>query len=74
MAYDRRVCIMTKLNYNVNLQKKEDEDKQYKVNKTLNSLSKQAVINQSLASRMPTNAPMNSNPTPIQNTGFGRTV
>lgn len=65
---------MTKLNYNVNLQKKEDKDKQYKVNQSLNALSKQAVINQSLASRMPTNAPMNSNPTPIQNTGFGRTV
>ena len=65
---------MTKLNYNVNLQKKEDKDKQYKVNQSLNALSKQAVINQSLASRMPTNAPMNSNPTPIQNTCFGRTV
>lgn len=65
---------MTKLNYNVNLQKKEDKDKQYKVNQSLNALSKQAVINQSLASRMPTNAPMNSNPTPIQNSGFGRTV
>ena len=65
---------MTKLNYNVNLQKKEDKDKQYKVNQSLNALSKQAVINQSLASRMPTNAPMNTNPTPIQNSGFGRTV
>lgn len=68
------MIVMTKLNYNVNLPKKEDEDKQYKLNSSLNALSKQAVINQSLASRMPTNAPMNSNPTPIQNTGFGRTV
>ena len=65
---------MTKLNYNVNLQKKEDEDKEYKVNKTLNSLSKQAVINRSLSNRMPTNNPMASNPTTIQTVGFGRTV
>lgn len=64
---------MTKLNYTVNLKDKENKEKD-NVKHSLNSLSKQAVINQSLASRMPINAPMNSNPTPIQNVGFGRTV
>lgn len=65
---------MTKLNYTVNLRDKENKEEKNNVTHSLNSLSKQAVINQSLASRMPTNAPMNSNPTPIQNVGFGRTV
>ena len=65
---------MTKLNYTVNLKDKENKDEKDNVKHSLNSLSKQAVINQSLASRMPTNTPMNSNPTPIQNSGFGRTV
>ena len=65
---------MTKLNYTVNLENKEKKAENEQVKHSMNSLSKQAVINQSLASRMPTNAPMNSNPTPIQNSGFGRTV
>jgi hypothetical protein len=65
---------MTKLNYTVNLEDKEKKAENEQVKHSMNSLSKQAVINQSLASRMPTNAPMNSNPTPIQNSGFGRTV
>ena len=65
---------MTKLNYTVNLKDKENKEEKENVTHSLNSLSKQAVINQSLASRMPTNAPMNPNPTPIQNVGFGRTV
>ena len=65
---------MTKLNYTVNLRDKENKKEKDNVTHSLNSLSKQAVINQSLASRMPTNAPMNSNPTPIKNVGFGRTV
>lgn len=64
---------MTKLNYNVNLQKKEDENKKYKVNQSLNALSKQAVINQSLSNRMPTNNPQPSNTEMITTSGFGRT-
>lgn len=64
---------MTKLNYNVNLPKKEDKDKQYKINQSLNALSKQAVINQSLSTRMPTNNPQPSNTEMITTSGFGRT-
>lgn len=65
---------MTKLNYTVNLKDKEKKAENEQVRHSINSLSKQAVINQSLASRMPTNAPMN-NPLPtVQTTGFGRSV
>ena len=64
---------MTKLNYNVNLQKKEDKDKQYKVNQSLNALSKQAVINQSLSSRMPQNTAQPNNTEMVTSSGFGRT-
>ena len=68
---------MTKLNYNVNIPtKKEEEKKEMKVNKSLNSLSKQAVINESLSYRMPQNVPMGSapNPYPVKSNGFGRTM
>lgn len=65
---------MTKLNYTVNLEDKKKKAENEQVKHSMNSLSKQSVINQSLANRMPTNAPMNYNPTPIQNSGFGRTV
>ena len=60
----------TKLNYNVNLPKKEEKPD---VKNSMNALSKQAVINQSLASRMPTNAPTN-NMQPVKSSGFGRTI
>lgn len=65
---------MTKLNYNVNLPKKEDENKQYKLNSSLNALSKQQVINQSLATRMPQNTAQPSNTEMVTSKGFGRTV
>ena len=64
---------MTKLNYTVNLPKKEDEDKQYKVNQSLNALSKQAVINQSLSTRMPQGSVPPSNTQMVTSSGFGRT-
>ena len=64
---------MTKLNYNVNLPKKEDEDKQYKLNSSLNALSKQSVINQSLSSRMPQGGAQPSNTQMVTSSGFGRT-
>lgn len=63
---------MTKLNYTVDLNKNEEEKPSVK--SSMNSLSKQAVINQSLASRIPTNAPMGQIPQTTQNKGFGRTV
>ena len=63
----------TKLNYKVNLPSMKEEE-QSDVKSSLNALSKQSVINQSLASRMPTNSPMSPNPTAVQTTGFGRTI
>lgn len=67
---------MTKLNYTVNLKDKENKEENENVKHSLNSLSKQAVINQSLGNRVPKNPniPIN-NPLPtVQTTGFGRSV
>ena len=63
---------MTKLNYNVDIPNKKKEES--KVNKSMNALSKQAVINESLSYRMPQNVPMNTNPYPVKSNGFGRTM
>lgn len=63
---------MTKLNYNIDIPNKKKEES--KVNKSINALSKQAVINESLAYRMPQNVPMNINPTTVKSNGFGRTM
>lgn len=63
---------MTKLNYKPNLSTKKIEPTD-KVTSSLNALSKQAVINQSLATRSPQNTVVNANISPVQNSGFGRT-
>lgn len=65
---------MTKLNYKIEVPK-NDKEKEKQVNKSLYSLSKQEVINGSLASTMPQNVPMNNvQPNMIKANGFGRTV
>lgn len=65
---------MTKLNYSVSLPKqKNDVGEKINVDSSLNSLSKQAVINQSLSNRVPVNPMAGGMQSAIKTAGFGRT-
>lgn len=67
---------MTKLNYKIDMSKQDnDKEKERKLNKSLYSLSKQEVINGSLASMTPQNPNGGiNNQNMIKTNGFGRTV
>lgn len=65
---------MSKLNYTINILPKNKKEEENKLHKSMNSLSKQSVINESLAYRMPQNVPINNNTRMVTSEGFGRSV